>query len=84
VLRLLPPHHRAIARLACRRLNALVGPFASQRLPLKPLLYTQPLPWGSVWVAFLMLRTSKEQQSRIAEAVAVPGILQLLRQHGCS
>jgi F-box domain len=26
VLRLLPPHHRAIARLVCRHLSALVGP----------------------------------------------------------
>jgi hypothetical protein len=30
MLRLLPPHHRAIARLAGRCLNAFVGPVANQ------------------------------------------------------
>jgi hypothetical protein len=87
VLRLLPPLHRAIARLTCHRLNAMVGPVASQRLPLEPLLHTRPLPWGCVWEAFPMLRTSNEQQGRIAAAVTASGELEHLQplwQHGCS
>jgi hypothetical protein len=87
VLRQLRPHHRAIARLACRGLNALVGPVASQRLPLWPLLQQQPLPWGCVWEAFLMLDTTHNQQKIIAAAVAASSELehlQLLRQHCCT
>jgi hypothetical protein len=87
MLRLLSSHHRAIARLACRRLNSLVGPVTSPRLPLKPLLHERPLPWGCVWEAFLVLHTSNKQQGRAAAAVAVSGDLehlQLLRQHDCS
>jgi hypothetical protein len=88
VLRHLPPHHRAIARLACRRLNMLVGPVSSQRLPLKPLLNERPLPCACVWEAVLMLdtRINLHQQSRIAAAVAASGeleLLLLLKLRGC-
>jgi hypothetical protein len=86
VLRVLQPHHRAIVRLVCRRLNALVGPVADRRLPLKPLLCERPLPWGCVWEASLMmLDISHSKQCRIAAAVAASGELehlQLLWQHG--
>jgi hypothetical protein len=85
VLRLLPRHHRAIMWLAYQHMNAQVEPVAGQRLPLEPLRDIQPLPWGCVWDAFLMLPTSNKQQCRIAEAVAMYGSLdhlQVLRRHG--
>jgi hypothetical protein len=79
VLRLLAPHHQAIARLACRWLKALVGPVAGQRLPLKLLLDIRSLPWGSMWEAFLLLHARDEQQNGVAAAVAASG-----QQNTCS